>query len=100
MTKQNERSAIDEELLGMLRCPETLQKLRLADAKEIARLNESIKSGKINNRGGQCVSEPLDGGLIREDRQFLYPIRANLPVMLIEEAIPLSRNDADRSTDR
>ena len=89
MTKPNERSTIDEDLLGMLRCPETLQKLHLADANAIARLNESIKGGTVNNRGGQTVSEPLNGGLIREDSQFLYPIRANLPVMLIEEAIPL-----------
>ena len=90
MTKQNERSAIDEELLGMLRCPETLQLLRLASATELTELNNKISAGNIKNRGGQPVTEALDGGLIREDGQFLYPLRANLPVMLIEEAIPLT----------
>jgi len=90
MTKPNERSAIDEELLRLLRCPETLQRLRPAEASVITQLNESIKAGRTKNRGGQPVTEPLDGGLVREDSQFLYPIRANLPVMLIEEAIPLT----------
>jgi len=90
MTKQNERSAIDEELLGMLRCPETLQRLRLAEAVVVSELNKNISAGKVKNRGGQPVPDPLDGGLIREDGQFLYPIRSNLPVMLIEEAIPLT----------
>jgi uncharacterized protein YbaR (Trm112 family) len=33
--------------------------------------------------------EPLDGGLIRGDRKMLYPIREDIPVMLIEEGIPL-----------
>lgn len=89
MTKPNERSAIDEELLGMLRCPETLQRLRSASATELTELNKKISGGNIKNRGGQLVTQQLDGGLIREDGQFLYPIRANLPVMLIEEAIPL-----------
>ena len=34
-------------------------------------------------------AEPLDGGLIRADRKMLYPIREDIPVMLIEEGIPL-----------
>jgi uncharacterized protein YbaR (Trm112 family) len=36
------------------------------------------------------VTEPLSGGLIRADRHVLYPVRENIPVMLIEEGIPLS----------
>jgi len=35
------------------------------------------------------VSEKLDGGLIRADRKILYPIREDIPVMLIEEGIPI-----------
>ena len=40
------------------------------------------------NRGGEAVKEHLDGGLVREDRKFLYPIREDIPIMLIDEAIP------------
>ena len=36
-----------------------------------------------------AVSEPLDEGLIREDDKVLYPVREDIPIMLIDEAIEL-----------
>ena len=44
----------------------------------------------MKNRVGQPVKEKIDGGLVREDKKFLYPIRGNIPVMLVDEAIPLA----------
>jgi len=41
-------------------------------------------------RGGQPVKEKLDAGLVRADGRFLYPIRSDIPVMLVDEAIPLA----------
>jgi uncharacterized protein YbaR (Trm112 family) len=35
------------------------------------------------------VKEAIDGGLIRADGKLLYPIRRNIPVMLVDEGIPL-----------
>jgi uncharacterized protein len=35
------------------------------------------------------VAENLDGGLLRADKKILYPVREDIPVMLIEEGIPL-----------
>jgi uncharacterized protein YbaR (Trm112 family) len=32
----------------------------------------------------------LAGGLVREDRQWLYPIVDDIPVMLVDEAISLA----------
>ena len=78
-----------QELLNTICCPETHQSLTVADANVIARLNEQIKAGTLKNRGGKVVSEPIDGGFIRQDRKFLYPIRRKIPAMLIDEAIPL-----------
>ena len=80
---------VDQALLKILRCPETLQELHLAEGLVISRLNTSIAAGSARNRAGQNVTEALDNGLIRADGKFLYPIRKNVPVMLIEEAIPL-----------
>lgn len=80
---------IDASLLQILRCPETRQPLRVAEAGQIARLNEAIAKGKIKNRAGQSLTDTLDGGLVREDGLFLYPVRQAIPVMLIDEAIPL-----------
>jgi uncharacterized protein YbaR (Trm112 family) len=36
------------------------------------------------------LQDPIDGGLLRSDRKVLYPIRQNIPIMLIDQAIPLA----------
>lgn len=80
---------VDQELLAILCCPDTKQDVTLADDALVARLNERIAKGELKNKAGQPVTEKLDGGLIRADRKVLYPIREDIPVMLIEEGIPL-----------
>jgi len=80
---------IDKELLAILCCPETKQDVSLAGDDLIAALNARIQKGELRNKAGQPVQEPLDGGLIRADRKILYPVREDIPVMLIEEGIPL-----------
>jgi uncharacterized protein len=80
---------IDAELLKILCCPETHQDVQLAEAAVVDRLNRQIAAGAIKNRAGQPVQEKLEGGLIRADGKFLYPIRHNMPVMLVDEGIPL-----------
>jgi len=81
---------IDAELLKILRCPDTQEELRFAEPALIARLNQKIESGGVSNRGGQDVKEKIDAGLVRADGKYLYPIRGNIPVMLVDEAIPLT----------
>jgi uncharacterized protein len=81
---------IDAELLEILCCPESRQDVRLADPQEIEKLNRAIHRGHLNNRAGRLVDEPLEGALVRTDGQWAYPIRHAIPVMLIEEALPLA----------
>jgi len=81
---------IDSELLKILCCPETHQELRLAEPAVINKLNGLIAAGSLTNRAGQPVKEQVDGGLVRADGKLLYPIRRNLPVMLVDEGIPLA----------
>ena len=83
-------TVVDQSLLEILVCPETKQPLRVADAALIQRLNASIEAGSLTTRGGQSVTEPLAEGLVREDGAVLYPVRDDIPIMLIDEAIPLS----------
>jgi uncharacterized protein YbaR (Trm112 family) len=78
---------VDQELLDMLCCPETKEDVALADAKLIATLNARIEAGSLKNRGGDPVKEKMDGGLLRADGKYLYPIREDIPIMLIDEAI-------------
>ena len=34
-----------------------------------------------------------DSGLVREDRTILYPVRDDIPIMLVDESIPLDSSD-------
>ena len=79
---------LDKELLAILCCPETKQDLTLLDASTVAKINQAIKAGKLKNRAGEIVKETIEAGLLRSDRKYLYPIREEIPFMLIDEAIP------------
>jgi uncharacterized protein YbaR (Trm112 family) len=81
--------AIDELLLKILVCPETKQPVSLAEPALIENINRKIEAGTIKSKGGSPVASPIDAGLIRADGQVLYPIREDIPIMLIDEAIPL-----------
>jgi uncharacterized protein len=61
---------LDADFLALLRCPLTMQPLRLAPPDLLARL-----------------PVPLDAALVREDGAVVYPIRDGIPVLLPEEAI-------------
>ena len=78
------------ELLQMLRCPETQQALALAETALVERLNADVITGELRNRAGQPVTVKLDVGLMRADGKVLYPIRRNVPVLLVNEAITLA----------
>lgn len=80
---------IDDRFLEILVCPETHQPLALAEADVVERLNAAAAAGKLENRGGQPVSDTLTGGLVRKDGQYLYPIYEEIPCLLIEESIAL-----------
>lgn len=61
---------IDADLLALLRCPLTMQPLRVAPPELLAQLR-------------------LDAALIREDGRVAYPVRDGIPVMLAEEAVSI-----------
>ncbi len=80
---------IDNKLLEILCCPETKQDLKLADEKTISDLNDLVEKKELKNRIKQPVEKKLDGGLIREDGKYLYSIIEEIPILLIDESIPL-----------
>jgi uncharacterized protein YbaR (Trm112 family) len=81
--------AISADLLEILVCPETHQRLRLAEAGLLARLQGAQREGKLLNRAGEAIAEGFEAALVREDGAFAYRITEQIPVMLIDEAIPL-----------
>ncbi len=81
---------VDDELLEILVCPETKQPVALADKALLGQVNEAIEAGKLLTRGGDEVTDPLEKGIVREDRKVLYPVRDEIPVMLVDEAFDLT----------
>lgn len=81
---------MNPELLSLLRCPETRQPLAVAEPAVVERLNALVTAGQLRNAAGQPVTTKLDGGLVRTDGQALYPVRRNVPVLLVDEAIALA----------
>jgi uncharacterized protein YbaR (Trm112 family) len=88
---QQRKFNVDKDLVAILCCPETKQTVSLADEALIERVNGAIGRGEVRNKAKKQVTERLDGGLLRADKKVLYPIREDIPVMLIEEAIPLDQ---------
>ncbi len=79
---------IDKEFIELLRSPETNLPLRYAEAAELESVNAQIRAGTAKNRGGDAVSDPLDQGLVPEGEKVIYPVRDDIPILLITEAIP------------
>jgi uncharacterized protein YbaR (Trm112 family) len=84
---------IAPDLLAILCCPETKQEVCLLASSVVERLNERIAKGELKTKGGRSVTEKIDGGLLRKDKTVAYPIRDQIPIMLIEEGILLEEAD-------
>ena len=81
---------ISQELLNIIVCPETKQDLVIAESDIVEKINTLIENGELLNRSKQKVTEKIDGGLIqKDDQKYLYPIRDEIPILLIDESIAL-----------
>ncbi|MCX5759650.1 MAG: hypothetical protein NTU83_14330, partial [Candidatus Hydrogenedentes bacterium] len=80
-----------EELLKILVCPEDKTPVTLADDALVAKANGAIEAHTLKNRAGATVETKIDGGLVRADKAYMYAIRDDIPIMLIDEAIPLDQ---------
>ena len=81
--------ALSKDLLDILCCPETKEPVTLIDKAMLKKVNTAIQAGKVLKRNGEPVHSLLDDGLLRQDGKYLYPIREEIPIMLIEEAIDM-----------
>lgn len=80
---------VDPQLIEILCCPETKQDVALASQELVDKLNVLVEKGELRNRAGEAVGEKMEAGLLRIDGKFLYAVREDIPIMLIDEAIPL-----------
>ncbi len=84
---------IAPELLEILVCPESHQPVRPVPAEIVKRLAALQAEGRLKNRVGQPVTDALQAALVREDGRYAYPVTDGIPVMLIDEALPLDQLD-------
>ena len=82
---------ISKDLLDILCCPETKEDVAPAEQGLVDKINSQITKGGVKNRAGNPVSEKIDAGLLRKDQKYLYPIREDIPIMLIDEALPMEQ---------
>ena len=85
----NTATSVDPELLAILRCPESLQPVRLAEEATVQRLLQQARQGALQNLQGSKVLPDFEALLVREDGKRGYLVREGIPVMLIDEAVAL-----------
>ena len=82
---------MDKRLLHILRCPITYKGLSVARRDTLSRVNAAIESGKLTNREGTVVDEPLDEALITDDGKRVYPVIDGMPAMFESSCIDLDQ---------
>lgn len=82
---------LSADLLKVLVCPETHLELTIADSALLDRLNQAIAAGSLTNKAGQPVKQKLDGALVRTDGSVAYAVVDEIPMMLVDEGIPLDQ---------
>lgn len=80
--------AVDSKLLDLLCCPATGAALHPLNKQQLASLNARIGEGKVKTWGGNTVEKPLQAGLITDNNERIYRVEDDIPIMLIDEAIP------------
>ncbi len=78
--------AVDPELLEILVCPKTKGSLELVDLPESVR-SELVEKYKEHFRETPPVVEQ---GLLCAESELVYPVVSDIPVMLVDEALPAS----------
>jgi uncharacterized protein YbaR (Trm112 family) len=78
--------AVDAELLEILVCPKSRGELELVELPDEIR-KQLVEKYREHFRDEEPVVEQ---GLYCQESQLVYPIVSDIPIMLIEEALPAS----------
>lgn len=80
---------LDPQFLQILRCPKTRKPLRMASDSELSELNRRIEQKQVVDASGRAREERVAEGLVPEGEAVLYPVEEGIPILLIDDALPL-----------
>ena len=78
---------VDRKLLDILRCPVTKQQVFPLTGKQLAAINQAIATGELLHADGSAIDSQLEEGLVTENKNRVYRIEQDIPVMLEDESI-------------
>ena len=78
---------IDRKLLEILRCPATKQQVFPLTKQQLTVINLAIAVGDLVYADGSAIDNPLEEGLVTENKNRVYRIEQDIPVMLEDESI-------------
>ena len=82
---------MDKKLLSILCCPVTHKGLSVARTDLLSSVNAAIGEGRLSNRDGTVLTEPLGEALVTDDGKLLYPVNDGIPVLLEGESVALDQ---------
>ena len=80
---------MDPNLLNIICCPVTREKLSPATPIQLALLNAEIANNTLTKLDGSIAENPQSKALINATKTLLYPIEEDIPILLENEAIEL-----------
>ncbi len=78
---------IDKKLLEILRCPITKQQVFPLSDVQLEKINAEIESRNVVQVDGGTVDKVIKEGLITENRNRVYRVEQDIPIMLEDESI-------------
>jgi len=80
---------MDPNLLNIICCPVTREKLSMVTSKQLALINAEIANNTLTKLDGSIAENPQSKALINATKTLLYPIEEDIPILLENEAIEL-----------
>ena len=80
---------MDPNLLNIICCPVTREKLSIATTKQLEFINAEIANSTLKKLDGSIAEKPQSKALINATKTLLYPIEEDIPILLENEAIEL-----------
>ena len=80
---------MDPNLLNIICCPVTREKLSMVTSKQLALINAEIANNTLTKLDGSIVENPQSKALINATKTLLYPIEEDIPILLEGEAIEI-----------